>query len=157
MSFQLRIARKEDSDLFLRWKNDPAALLNSFDSNPVSLQQHISWFNEKLQSPSALLLVFEDKSGRPAGQVRFETSEASATVGITIDEEFRCKGLGAQFLQMACAYYFEHYPAKSILAYIKKDNLASYKTFLSAGFSELKPVEIAGFDSYQLIKQHVGF
>jgi len=40
-----------------------------------------------------------------------------------------------------------------IVAYIKDDNEASYKSFLAAGFSENELVQIDGVNSYRLIKK----
>lgn len=148
MELRLRTATIADLELFWHWKNDPEALKQSYDSNPVSLENHTKWFTAKLQQDRSLLLVVENEQQEPIGHVRFETEGIIATVGITVDPAFRGMGLGAPMLRETCQYYFELFPENEIHAYIKTDNMASYKAFVNAGFGEEEKVDIGGVESF---------
>ncbi|MDH4473109.1 MAG: GNAT family N-acetyltransferase [Fluviicola sp.] len=148
MELRIRTATIADLELFWHWKNDPEALKQSFDSNPVSLENHTKWFTAKLQQDQSLFLVVENEIGEPVGHVRFETEGSTATIGITVDPAFRGMGLGAPMLKEASRYYFESFPDNEIHAYIKTDNLASYKAFVKAGFGEEQKVDVGGVASF---------
>lgn len=150
MELRLRTATIADLELFLYWKNDPEALKQSFNSEPVSLENHTKWFTVKLQQDQSLLLVVENEHQEPIGHVRFETEGNTATIGITVDPAFRGLGLGAAMLTETCRYYFEVFPENEIHAYIKADNLASHKAFVKAGFGEEEKVLEAGMASFLL-------
>lgn len=150
MKLHLRRATSEDLLLFFRWKNDPVALANSFDSNPVNLDDHSRWFLSKLTQENAMLLVLENEDQQPVGQVRFDTENNLAVIGITVDPDFRGQGFGARMLQLACSCYFERYPENSIQAYIKTSNTGSYKIFTAAGFSEPEQLIISDHNCFRL-------
>lgn len=130
----MRRATENDCLLFFHWKNDPVTLANSFQSDPVSLESHISWFNRALQNKSLLLLVGETSNGIPVGQVRFDTHEHTVVVGITVAPEFRGQKLGAPLLKAGCDYYRSMFPANAVDAFIKTENTASLKIFAAVGF-----------------------
>lgn len=157
MELSIRPAAMTDLELFFRWKNDPVALQNSFDSRPVSLEDHTRWFSGKLEQPQALLLVFENERHEAVGHVRFETEGDTAIIGITVDPAFRGQQLSSRMLEMACTHYFSQHPDKRILAFVKIDNLASCKAFTAAGFSESARETVAGIERITLIRHHVGF
>ena len=57
-------------------------------------------------------------------------------------------------LKMACDDYLEKHPNKEIVAYIKKENLASLSIFMNAGFSDKQEVKAHNMDSYKLTKKY---
>ena len=150
---KFREATKQDVYLYFAWANDETVRKNSFQSTSITFENHERWFENKLNSPQTLLLVFEDEKNNPVGQVRFETQKEYALVGISIDINHRGKGYALEMLKQSSANYFERYPDNYLIAYIKKDNFASYKAFVSAGYELLNEVEEAGVLSYKLIKK----
>lgn len=146
----MRRATENDCLLFFHWKNDPVTLANSFQSDPVSLENHISWFNRALQNKALLLLVGETSDGTPIGQVRFDTEVLRAVVGITVAPSSRGKRLGTPLLSAASAFYWKEVGLKPVDAYIKTANEASRKTFAAAGFIFQETTEVFGHEAIRM-------
>ncbi|HLK97099.1 MAG TPA: GNAT family N-acetyltransferase [Hymenobacter sp.] len=134
-----RRAQPADVQLYFDWTNHPDTRRQSFNSDPISLETHVAWFTRKLTDPNALLLVFENESGKAVGQVRFERTAAGdrpeeTIIGISVDATERGKGLARQLIEQGCAVCREQWGAVTIHAYIKPDNRASVRAFEQAGF-----------------------
>ncbi len=149
---QYRKATLDDLMLYFDWANDEAVRKNSYQSNPISLENHTRWFTKKIHATETLMLLFENELNQKIGQVRFETEEKHAVIGISTDANQRGKGYAVKMLQMACTEYLTLHPSNRIYAYIKKDNLASYKAFIAAGFQLVEEVIEEGIASFKLIK-----
>ncbi|WP_400080427.1 UDP-2,4-diacetamido-2,4,6-trideoxy-beta-L-altropyranose hydrolase [Winogradskyella sp. R77965] len=150
LSIKLRNATIEDSKLIFDWSNDDLVRQNSFNSEKLVLSNHNIWYTEKLKDKSCMFLValVEDEA---AGLVRFTIGETHTVVGITISKYFRGKQLASRFLTAAAKDYFKT-NTLPIFAYIKKDNIASIKSFQNAGYVFLRETKVKGHDSaiYQL-------
>ena len=94
------------------------------------------------------------KENIPAGQVRIELSGGETVIGISIDQNFRGQGLGAEMIQTACADYLKKHPGEFITAYIKENNKSSYAVFKKAGFGNETHVIEKGISCYKLIIQN---
>jgi RimJ/RimL family protein N-acetyltransferase len=150
-----RNALASDVDLYYAWTNDSEVRKNSYQSAAIPYENHVDWFHSKLKSPNTLLLIFENELKEAVGQVRLETDGNTAVIGISIDKNHRGKGYALEMLKAGCREYFSFNPNNCILAYIKKDNFASYKAFVAAGYKLLEEVEEAGVPSYKLKKENV--
>lgn len=134
-----RPAQPADSQRYFDWANDPDTRRQSFNSDPISPETHAAWFARKLADPNALLLVFENETGDPVGQVRFERTPVAdrpdeIIIGVSVDVSQRGKGLASQLIELGCAACREQWGAVTIHAYIKPDNRASVRAFERAGF-----------------------
>ena len=127
--------------------------LNSFNSSEISYSQHISWFNNKLNSGNCFFYLFLNKENIPVGQVRVEVTSFETIIGISVDKNFRGLGLSAEMLIQATQDYLKKHPKSVINAYIKIENVSSYKTFLNAGFKQETIVKVEDTESYKLIKK----
>ena len=140
---RLRPAQASDLWLYHWWANDPRVRHQSFNSEPISLEQHRRWFAGRLDSHLALMRVLEDGHGLPLGQIRFEreTADASrAVIGFSLDRLARGRGLAAPFLQLGFAELARCW-GSSIEAYgeVRAENLSSCMAFVRAGFQEGPP------------------
>ncbi len=104
-----------------------------------------------MEGEDNLVYIFE-YDDVPAGQVRFSITEDYSTIGISISERFRGRGLAHNSLKIAVGEYFKIYKLP-ILAHIKKTNTASVKSFERAGFKFFKDKMIDGIDSFVFIKR----
>ncbi|MBN8825817.1 MULTISPECIES: GNAT family N-acetyltransferase [unclassified Spirosoma] len=134
-----RTARPTDAQLYFDWANDPDTRRQSFNSAPISLETHTAWFTHKLADPNALLLLFLSDTGQAVGQVRFERTPVAdmpdeIIISLSIDANYRGKGLAPQLIRQACFICRERWEAVTIHAYIKPDNQASIRAFERAGF-----------------------
>lgn len=147
-----RFANRGDAELYFKWANDELVRQYSYKNDEIAFEDHLKWFEEKLQSDKVFLYLFLNESGEPVGQVRIEIKkDGKAIVGISTDKNFRKQGLGAKMLVISCENFHKH-ESKSILAYIMKTNTASYYSFLKAGFQLLSEELIEGVESYVMIK-----
>lgn len=150
MTLSYRFANKGDAKLIFNWSNDPLVRKMSFDSSQISWIDHIEWFSQKLRDGNTMILIFQD-DGLDVGVVRIELKE-KAIIGISIAAEFRGKKFASDMLIMACEAFWrrENIP---VFAYIKKDNVASIKSFKKAGFAFRRDIIINGCESVELISE----
>lgn len=141
-----REAIKEDMLLVYNWSNDSLVRKNSYDSEPIKLDNHQKWFDSKVNNKNTKLYIVEYNSS-PAGIVRYEVKEEHAVVGITIAKEFRGRKLASLFLSKTAKEYFNEFK-KPIIAYIKKENIPSVKSFKKAGYHFYKEELFNGVDSF---------
>ncbi|MCO4292942.1 GNAT family N-acetyltransferase [Solitalea sp. MAHUQ-68] len=127
-----RQAEPADVDLIFDWANDELTRKNSFNSDPVKYETHVTWFNNQLQNAGSIILIFFSDQVA-CGQVRFNMGNETI-IGITIAREFRGRSLGKIMLKEACDFFFTKFPKNEITAYIKEENKASISAFEKAGF-----------------------
>lgn len=149
----IRQAKLTDVDLIFEWSNDQLVREQSFTSDAISYVSHCEWFNNKLTDKTAFIYILE-ADNKPASLVRIDVKTNNATIGVSIGKEFRGKGLGSASIRKGVAEYFK-IQSLPILASIKKQNIASIKSFEKAGFCYLRDEEINQIDSvvYQIIKE----
>lgn len=148
-----RMATINDALLYFTWANDAEVRKNSFHTKAISFDDHVKWFNDKLNSGKCFFYLFSNINGVPVGQVRIEAHADETVIGISLDSAFRGKGLSSKMLIKASDDYLIKHPKQKISAYIKYENVSSYKAFIAADFEEAQPVSIEGSKSFKLIKE----
>lgn len=143
----LRKLELKDYEVTYQWASDSTVRQNSFNSNLISFADHQNWLENKIRDPEATYFIAE-ADGIPAGLIRFDTTDHLTTVGILIDENFRGMGLAVKFLKMGCLE-FRKISSNVINAFIKKDNIASIKSFKKAGFRLKKELLINNIEAYE--------
>lgn len=143
-----RRAEKSDVFTYFDWANDESVRKNAFNSEKIEFNSHEKWFNEKINSSSSLLLValLNDK---PIGQIRFDqVSDSTYEVDVSIDNSIRGQGLGVDIIRGGTDAMIKHNSSiQRIVAKIKKNNAASRKAFVSAGYKNLTANDPL-FDTY---------
>lgn len=139
-------ATEEDVITVFNWSNDPEVRKNSFQSNPILLQDHKDWYSKKIKDKNAYFLIALIKE-EPAGIVRYEIGLDKATIGILVDKKFRGQKMASTILIKSAELYFSNHKLP-IFAYIKKDNLPSVKSFQRAGYKYYNEEVIDGSNSY---------
>lgn len=152
---QFRMATSDDCMLYFNWANDSEVRSASFNSEVIKYDNHCKWFYGKLASGSCKFYLFLDLENHPVGQVRIENLSDETIIGISVDAEFRGKGISTKMLKQSTDDYLTKVDNTKIVAYIKEDNLASYKSFTAAGFAESQKLQVSGISSYKLIKSKV--
>ena len=141
-----RKAIEEDLMQVYDFSNDPLVRGNSYNSEPIEFSNHKNWFLKKINDIKTLFLIVEINE-KPAGMVRYDIAEKHAVVSIVVSRLFRGQKLASSFLQESARVYFEKYD-KPILAYIKKENIASIKSFKKANYVYFKEETIKGSSSF---------
>jgi RimJ/RimL family protein N-acetyltransferase len=147
-----RFAKQEDVDLYYSWANDEVVRQNSFNSNPISYDDHVKWFSEKIKDRNFTFYLFFNEEDAPVGQVRIEQKADHALIGISIATGQRGKGYGVPMLQLATSHYLLNHTGIDIIAYIKEENRASFTIFSNAGFKLKDKLDMAGVASVRMIK-----
>ena len=142
----VREVNLNDVNLLFDWANDELTRQNSFNSTKISFEEHEQWLTSKLKNTNSLFFIGMINT-EPIGLVRFEIGEENTIVSISIDKNFRGKKLAPSLLKEAGKSYFKK-SKKPILAYIKKENIASLKSFEKAGYNFYSEEKVNNIDSY---------
>lgn len=150
-ALSIRLATKNDVGLYFNWANDPDVRKHSYQQNLINYNDHIKWFDSKINDQNFKFYIFGNDKQQHLGQVRINKSDEETIIGISIDSQHRGLGYGSKMLIQACENYFSMNPSCQITAYIKEDNMASVAIFKKAGFSKQERVSINEVDSIKLI------
>jgi RimJ/RimL family protein N-acetyltransferase len=142
----IRNVKKSDKNLLFEWSNDEITRKNSYQNKKISYENHEKWFSSKLVDKNATYYICE-VDNVPAGLIRFDKEENHTVIGITLAKEFRGKKIASNFIQLGCNSYLNK-NLQPILAFIKKDNLASQKVFQKSDFKLVEELEIDKIPSY---------
>jgi UDP-2,4-diacetamido-2,4,6-trideoxy-beta-L-altropyranose hydrolase len=129
----IRPVLPEDAASVWRWRNEPAARSMSADDRPIPWETHRAWFEDRLTSPSTVMLI-GSIGGEALGVLRFDREGDNVEVSITIAPDRRGQGWGGRLLRRGCAMIERSGFARSLDARIKPGNTASQRMFISAGF-----------------------
>ncbi|CAA6676533.1 MULTISPECIES: UDP-2,4-diacetamido-2,4,6-trideoxy-beta-L-altropyranose hydrolase [unclassified Lentimonas] len=138
LPFMLRTAQAHDCGQYLQWANDAMVRANSFSSKIIDPATHRQWFQRRIESPNACLLVACSFENDPIGQVRFEfDSDTNCwTIGVSIDAHYRSKGLGRTLMLEALRWMrLHHGDDLTIRAEVINTNTASVRLFEASGFT----------------------
>jgi len=129
--------------------NSKSVRQNSFNPEPIELESHKKWFETKLRDENTIMLkaVLGENF---AGQARLEINGDTALVGVSIDEEFRGKGIASKLLREIIEIA-ENRGVKVIEAFIKLENQASIKLFEKAGFIFDRKTEVSGKSALKFV------
>ena len=92
-TLRLRQVQEKDCRLIWEWANDPDVRVVSFSPEPIPWEQHVRWFQSKINSPKCKFYIAMD-GDIPIGQVRYDIEGNEAVISISIDQRFRGKGYG---------------------------------------------------------------
>jgi len=134
----------------LSWRNDPLVYVWNRVNRPISLQEHLSWF-ENRQSRIESEPIFSYHHNRNLiGVARLDfLSELNYEVSLIVNPLFQGNGYGKQILADVCRHFSNCYPKQSrLIAVIHLHNLRSQHLFKALGFQLLS--EQASFRTYVL-------
>lgn len=129
-----RPVRKEDCRLIWEWANESETRSMSFSSKPISWEEHVRWFTERMNDQKHVFFVLLNINDEPVGQVRYAIAGREAVVSMSVASKFRGRGYGSQGIRMTGEELFKDNEIDVIRAHIKPGNLKSVKTFTKAGF-----------------------
>lgn len=130
----LRLAVMSDDRVLWELANQVETRRNSFSSEPIAWDDHVSWFRHKLADATYQIWIAEDEEKNVAGQVRFEQRGSEAIISVALQSVFFGRGLGTLLIWKACRRLLHETPVEVIHAYIRPENSASIHAFENAGF-----------------------
>jgi len=150
---RLRTVRKSDCFTILNWANEPIVRNSAFNSTHISIAEHKLWFSQKINDPNCYFFIGLDKDDNPIGQIRFDLINDIATVDISIDKKWRNQGYAKRILNQGIEMLLRICNVTLIIAYIKKENISSLKTFWSCNFESPEKMKIKNFDTIMLSRK----
>ena len=133
---RVRHAFFQDAELLWEWASDPVVRANSFHPEPISLHEHIKWYERKLLSPECSIWIIE-LNGEAVAQVRYDlVDHAYAKIDFSVKTEFRGRGLGPKALSLTWRSACKQLGATCVRGIVFEENKASAAAFLKAFFCQ---------------------
>jgi RimJ/RimL family protein N-acetyltransferase len=148
----LRRAAMDDAETIWEWSNDPITRAQSFQTDLIPWESHVSWYAQRLSDPFCRFWIGASSDGTSVGCVRFADSGDETLISINLAPRFRGQGIGRKLLELACRAYFRSAPGSVIRAVIKEGNSASVKTFLASDFRIVSRTIGAGVPALEMIR-----
>ena len=63
--------QSQDCDLLFKWVNDPEVRENAFNTSPISYEEHVKWFKNKIDSKTSFIYIAR-VGNSPIGQIRID-------------------------------------------------------------------------------------
>jgi len=121
----------------------------SFNPAPIPWDAHAAWFERMAASPTAVMWVMTGARGL-AGQVRYESQDGDAEIGISVAAAFRGFGLAARLLASTWRESCRRLGVPRARGVVFTSNQSSSAAFREAGF-----VETGGFETIRGRECHV--
>lgn len=124
-----------DCDRYYQWVNDDEVIRNSFENNGICYEEHILWFENKLNDISTSLFVAIDTKGIPVGQIRIYFEDNSGLISFSIDKMYRGLGYGSKMIELIeKKIQNEMKDTNTLIGRVKYDNKASCHIFEKNGY-----------------------
>lgn len=133
----LREAKEEDCKLIYEFASDPVVRANSFNSDAIKYEDHVAWFNKKLNSENSFIYILSCGSNQ-LGQVRIDVDKSEALISYMISDKYRGQGYAGKMLSLLEEKVM---PGTVLKAEVKKDNIPSLAVFRKLGYMEADETE----------------
>ena len=136
---KLRFMTREDTDLIVKWRNNPRVRYNFIYQELFAPEGHLHWFDTMIDTGKAIqFIICEMDTERPIGSVYFRDISAQhhkAEYGIFIGEDDAVgKGIGSEVCRLACDYGFRVENWHKIILRAFAENQAALRSYEKAGF-----------------------
>ncbi|UOG47558.1 GNAT family N-acetyltransferase [Leptospira noguchii] len=134
----LRPVKFDDCLLLYTWANEEGVRKNAFISEPIKYEDHILWFQNKLNASSGVYIFILENMNMPIGQIRFDLIhdvEYFYQIDYSITVENQNNGFGTKIIALGLLELIKKQVDCNIIrALVKADNVASVKCFLRNKF-----------------------
>lgn len=93
----MKVASIEDTDTTFKWANDPVIRKHSFSKAEIRKEEHVLWFERKIQSEDCIYLIAL-KDDISVGSIRFDLNEGDALISYLVDPLYHGYGYGQVLL-----------------------------------------------------------
>ena len=156
-TLSIRPAVAADCEWLWVCANDPEMRSNSFSPEPIAWEDHVRWFDARMNDPRASIWLGIDAANERVGYVRFEPREESAAddelvVSVGVATKHRGKRYGDPLLRLAFAEEYRTRPSLMYIhGYVRLENKASHRLFADIGFEKASRVTVAGYEAYHVV------
>lgn len=134
----------DDAEDIVRWRSNPDNYRFFFNACPITMEEHLAWFEDYIDDDSRFDFIVLDADGNSVGTVglshidnRNHTCEISYMIG---DESARGKGYAAEAVRSLTRVAFNELPVDTMVARILPGNVASMRVAESAGYVNVERV-----------------
>jgi len=151
--FQIRTANLEDAKLLWLWANDSIVRANSFQSDPISSDEHTEWYQKKLASRDTSFWIIV-KNQVPVAQIRYDCiNKYEANVSFSVAHDYRGKGIGTKVLTLTFDAACKALRVKRAKGLVFISNQASQRTFIDAGYENIGLKQVSGKWCFVFVKE----
>lgn len=141
MKIRIRPITLDDTQLIIKWRNNPSVMSNFIYQKELTEEEHIKWLNTKVFNGDTKQFIIEKTStGERIGSVYIrdiDTTHRKGEFGIFIGEDSaRGKGYGAMATSELLRYAFEELNLNRVFLRVFADNPSAIACYKKAGFSE---------------------
>lgn len=147
---KLRPAAEGDCRHIWEWRNESTAREASFNSEPISYEEHTIWFTRQLADPNSRVSVVLSADGEEVGYVRLDIRGEDAYISVSIDKRHRGRGYGVSAIKKASTQILNTAPVSRIVALVRQDNPPAQSLFVRAGFVQRGSTTVNGVQSWRL-------
>lgn len=138
---RLRLMTPEDTELIIKWRNNPRVRQNFIYQRPFTREGHQRWIDTMINTKEAVQFIVEEaETFRPVGSVYFRDisrEHQKAEYGIFIGEDDAVgRGLGSETASLAVRYGFEVLKLHKIVLRVFADNAGAIRSYEKAGFQK---------------------
>ena len=135
----LRMITGEDTDLVVKWRNNPRVRDNFVYREVFTRETHENWLEKKVFTGDVVQMIIMEKNNlRPVGSVylRYTNEDKTeAEYGIFIGEDdYRGKGFGSESAKIIVNYGFHVMKLHRIFLRVLKSNAIAVSSYKKAGF-----------------------
>lgn len=137
----LRAITLEDTDLIVKWRNNPNVIRNFIFRGEFTKESHTNWMNTRVSAGEVVQYIIEERSsGLPVGSVYLRDinyNYDSAEFGIFIGEDVAIgKGYGTETTKLFVNDMFDTLGLHRIFLRVLDDNVAACRSYEKAGFKK---------------------
>lgn len=123
-----RPVQHSDAQLLFEWANDSLTRGSSLNSNKITWEEHLRWFNQKMNNPKIKMFLFLEKN--PVGILRLDEVNDKLNISFSVDIEQRGRGIGSDIISFA----LKKFSGSDFSAQVIESNIGSHRIFLKKKF-----------------------
>lgn len=138
MDYCIRPVRWEDRFVIWMWRNDPQTRRMERSADYVGWDGFKSWLKRSLSDPNRCLLLADTLRDSLAISQFTLQADGAAAIGINLNPRFRGRQLAVELIENFITEARCSLPFKQLRANIRTENEASRRSFVKAGFQEIR-------------------
>lgn len=136
-----RKSNYSDLNTTLKWAQSPQIRSFSFNQNPITFEEHKTWFYSKLENDNCAYFIIESKK-MPVGSIRFDIVKGEAIISYLVDKDHQGKGLGQLILkkgveELIKSPIYSSMAIQKVMGFVIPENVPSVKAFQRLGYQQI--------------------
>ena len=131
----LRGIRREDAAKIVHWRSDPDNYRTFFDARPITMEEHLTWFERYLVDDARYDFMIFNEDGQPIGTAGLSSiTDDSCEVSYMIGEKAeRGKGYATEAVRLLTDVALRELGVKRVVARVRPENEASARVVIGGG------------------------